>query len=122
MLGGDPDDLRALAQRLTTAAEGVDGVASAPAEANVWQGNAASKHAAEVEHIAGQSAALRGEIEEAASACAHLAEVVAERQEFLMNAWNEAKQAAEDGAEQAWDYAEDAAGWAEDQFEKVRFW
>lgn len=129
MLGGDPADLTALAHRLTTTAESVADVAGASGDAPAWQGVAAVAHKERLAQVVADLTALRGDVDEAATAVADLAAVVQERQQFLLSAWNEAREAFEnavdgtvDGAQKVWSYAEDAGGWAQDKLEDVKFW
>lgn len=133
MLGGDPADLTALAQRLTSTAESVGEVAGSTRSAPAWQGIAAVAHEERLAQIVVDLTALRGDVDDAAAAVAELAGVVQERQQFLLAAWNEAREAAEnaieatvDGVEKGiskgWEYAEDAGGWARDRYEDVKFW
>jgi len=129
MLGGDPADLTALATRLTTTAESVGDVAGRTPHAAAWTGLAATAHHDRLLAITADLTALRADVEEAAAAVAHLASVVEERQQFLLTAWNNAREAFDnavdstvDGAQKAWSYAEDAGGWAKDKLEDVKFW
>ncbi|HSX68394.1 hypothetical protein [Nocardioides sp.] len=129
MLGGDPADLVALARRLSTTSETIGGVASATPHAAIWTGVAATSHRARLEAILLDLTALQGDVDDAARAVADLAAVVEERQQFLLTAWNQAREAFDnavdstvDGAQQVWSYAEDAGGWAKDRLEDVKFW
>lgn len=129
MLGGNPADLSALAQRLTAASESVGAIAGASTSASVWQGKAAAAHADRLGVMVHDLLALRDDVDTAAGSVSHLASVVAERQQFLLNAWNAAREAAEhavdatvDGVQRTWEYAEDAGGWVADKLEDVKFW
>ena len=129
MLGGNPADLSALAQQLTTVSASVGEIAGASTGATVWQGTAAVVHADRLARVVGDLRSLQDDVDAAAESVAHLAAVVTERQEFLLNAWHAARDAAEravdgavDGAQRAWEYAEDAGGWVADRYEDVKFW
>lgn len=129
MLGGDPADLTALSQRLSATAESVAAVAAATGDAPSWEGIAATAHKERLTAVVTDLQALRTDVDDAATAVAALASVVQERQQFLLNAWAEAREAFDnavdagvDGARRAWSYAEDAGGWAKDKLEDVKFW
>ncbi len=129
MLGGDPADLTALSQRLSATAESVADVAAATGDAPFWEGVAAVAHKERLAAIVTDLHALRADVDAAASTVADLASTVQERQQFLLNAWAEAREAFDntvdagvDCARQAWAYAEDAGGWAKDRLEDVKFW
>jgi hypothetical protein len=115
--------------RLTAASESVAEIAGASTGAAVWRGKAAAAHADRLGFVVADLLALQEDVGAAAEAVSHLASVVSERQQFLLNAWNAAREAAEhavegavDGAKRTWEYAEDAGGWAKDKLEDVKFW
>lgn len=129
MLGGNPADLSAMAARLSTASESIRDVRGSTTHAAVWQGQAAAAHAIRLADLLHDLFVLETDVDDAAAAVRHLAEVVNDRQQFLIQAWANARDAAEDaadaaagGAKRAWQYAEDAGGWAKDQLDVVRFW
>lgn len=114
-IGGDPQDIRAIARRIQLWANGVDDDAASVLRAKQidWRSTAASSFLDKIETRHTQTVAVADSMREAADAIDHLADVLEDRQDALMDLLEQAGKTIADAEQMVRDGVTDLLGGVE---------